>query len=246
MIKFFRKIRQSLLQENKTGKYFTYAIGEIVLVVIGILIALSINNWNQARKESSQELKLLKTLELDLVENMRRVKDMISSDSLLVVRNKKLIQLLKKEQSSYNDSLRIYFGNINTYFTFFPQVMAYESLKSEGVSLIKNDKLRFSIIKLFDDDYEINAHTTELKKDMALSAQPFLTKQFEWITLDNGWQGGVPNEYESLKGNTELINVISQFSSAKSSFLSFSKTIYENTKSTRKLVTDEISKLDNK
>ncbi|MCA0133814.1 DUF6090 family protein [Winogradskyella alexanderae] len=50
MIKFFRKIRQDLLMENKTGKYFKYAIGEIILVVIGILIALQINNWNENRK----------------------------------------------------------------------------------------------------------------------------------------------------------------------------------------------------
>ena len=49
MIKFFRKIRQNLLMENKTGKYFKYAIGEIILVVIGILIALQINNWNSQR-----------------------------------------------------------------------------------------------------------------------------------------------------------------------------------------------------
>ncbi|MDA9089574.1 DUF6090 family protein [Maribacter arcticus] len=52
MIKFFRTILQNLLNEGKTTKYFKYAIGEIVLVVIGILIALSINNWNDARKES--------------------------------------------------------------------------------------------------------------------------------------------------------------------------------------------------
>ena len=51
MIKFFRKIRQNLLMKNKTGKYFKYAIGEIVLVVIGILIALQINNWNENRKQ---------------------------------------------------------------------------------------------------------------------------------------------------------------------------------------------------
>ena len=50
MIKFFRKIRQNLLSEGKTGKYFKYAIGEIVLVVIGILIALTINNWNEKQK----------------------------------------------------------------------------------------------------------------------------------------------------------------------------------------------------
>jgi hypothetical protein len=50
MIKLFKKIRQNLLLENKTSKYFKYAIGEIVLVVIGILIALQINNWNENKK----------------------------------------------------------------------------------------------------------------------------------------------------------------------------------------------------
>ena len=50
MIKFFRKIRYNLMEQNKTGKYLKYAIGEIILVVIGILIALSINNWNESRK----------------------------------------------------------------------------------------------------------------------------------------------------------------------------------------------------
>jgi hypothetical protein len=59
MINFFRKIRKNLLMENKTGKYFKYAIGEIILVVIGILIALSINNWNENRKLKSSELKML-------------------------------------------------------------------------------------------------------------------------------------------------------------------------------------------
>lgn len=62
MIKFFRKIRQNLLLENKTSRYFSYAIGEIVLVVIGILIALSINNWNEERKAAIQEEIVLKSL----------------------------------------------------------------------------------------------------------------------------------------------------------------------------------------
>lgn len=50
MIKFFRKIRQNLLMENKTGKYLKYAFGEIILVMIGILLALQVNNWNEDRK----------------------------------------------------------------------------------------------------------------------------------------------------------------------------------------------------
>ena len=66
MIKFFRKIRYDLIVTNKTAKYFKYAIGEIVLVVIGILIALSINNWNEDRKSRKQEVKYLKNLQTDI------------------------------------------------------------------------------------------------------------------------------------------------------------------------------------
>lgn len=66
MIKFFRKIRQKLLSEGKTGKYLQYAIGEIVLVVIGILIALQINNWNEGRKEFRKSKALLQEFKRDL------------------------------------------------------------------------------------------------------------------------------------------------------------------------------------
>ena len=70
MIKFFRKIRQNLLMENKTGKYFKYAIGEIVLVVIGIFIALSINNWNDnTEKTVLASVNLLDNIHRDFIHN---------------------------------------------------------------------------------------------------------------------------------------------------------------------------------
>jgi hypothetical protein len=62
MIKFFRKIRQNLLIENKTSKYFKYAIGEIILVVIGILVALQINNWNEHHQITLHKAKEVLTL----------------------------------------------------------------------------------------------------------------------------------------------------------------------------------------
>ncbi|WP_229741447.1 DUF6090 family protein, partial [Planktosalinus lacus] len=70
MIKFFRKIRQNLLNEGKTTRYFKYAIGEIVLVVIGILIALQINNWNERENSISQAEKHLKTIKLNLQDDI--------------------------------------------------------------------------------------------------------------------------------------------------------------------------------
>jgi hypothetical protein len=76
MIKFFRKIRQNLLSEGKTRKYLKYAIGEIVLVMIGILLALQVNNWNQIRKEYKETKLLLNNLELDVEENIKNLKDL--------------------------------------------------------------------------------------------------------------------------------------------------------------------------
>ena len=68
MITFFRHIRQSLLQQDQVGRYLKYAIGEILLVVIGILIALQINNWNEHRKIKNEERALL----TDIITNLKR------------------------------------------------------------------------------------------------------------------------------------------------------------------------------
>jgi hypothetical protein len=79
MIKFFRKIRQNLLMENKTGKYFKYAIGEIVLVVFGILIALSINNWNQNRINNLSESLLLKEINTEFKFNKEELESTVKA-----------------------------------------------------------------------------------------------------------------------------------------------------------------------
>ena len=70
MLKFFRKIRQNLLTEGKTTKYITYAIGEIVLVVIGILIALSINNWNEGRAYEKKVQGKLNLVHRELIDDI--------------------------------------------------------------------------------------------------------------------------------------------------------------------------------
>ena len=74
MIKFFRKIRKDLLSEGKIGKYFKYAIGEIILVVIGILIALQINNWNNKQQDLEKEQEVLKNLRAEVLQNLEEIK----------------------------------------------------------------------------------------------------------------------------------------------------------------------------
>ena len=78
MIKFFRHIRQNLIMENKTGKYLKYAIGEIVLVVIGILIALQINNWNETKKEQAMTNKYLSGFVSDLEKDRAQLDNLIN------------------------------------------------------------------------------------------------------------------------------------------------------------------------
>ena len=126
MIKFFRKIRQNLLMENKTSKYFKYAIGEIILVVIGILIALQINNWNEQRKENQFEKKILKEILSDTEEDITQMNTALKSINESELSYKIIIDAFHKDLE-YKDSLDFHFAisrNICcTYFLFSLRTM---------------------------------------------------------------------------------------------------------------------------
>ena len=92
MIKFFRKIRFDLIEKNKTGKYLKYAIGEIVLVVIGILIALQINNWNENRKQQSKIKSVYSVIKSDLKYDVEKFDKIIKNMSIADTIFKKVIE----------------------------------------------------------------------------------------------------------------------------------------------------------
>ena len=96
MITFFRKIRQNLHSEGKTGKYLKYAIGEILLVVVGILIALQINNWNEDRKERKQEKDLLAQLESEFQNNLEQLEDKIALRETMITSSLKLLEYVNR------------------------------------------------------------------------------------------------------------------------------------------------------
>ena len=95
------------MSENKTSKYFKYAIGEILLVVIGILIALQINNWNERRKASIQEAELLENIYEDINYNLESIQFVYTIDSTNNQRNKRLLKILSDPNSKYHDSFQI-------------------------------------------------------------------------------------------------------------------------------------------
>jgi hypothetical protein len=143
MIKFFRKIRQNLLMENKTGKYFKYAIGEIILVVVGILIALSINNWNENQKNQTKKTKLLKALKIEFISNQKQLDTVLYYDNIVLKSASKLMEFGPETSIDIvQDSLPYWLQNSAFRWTFDPLNGALRSGISSGeIHLIKNDSL---------------------------------------------------------------------------------------------------------
>ena len=115
MIKFFRNIRHQLINQGKTSNYLKYAIGEIVLVVVGILIALSINNWNQDRQDNISELNFYLNFKEQLTEDMYEIKGNIIYNDTLIKQFEYAVQIIENNDRSNLDSLRKISRNLTKY-----------------------------------------------------------------------------------------------------------------------------------
>ena len=154
MLKFFRNHRQNLLMGNKTGKYLKYAIGEIVLVVIGILIALQINNWNENRKAKIHETEMYKTLLKDLD---------INEEKLLGITT-----FLNRQQSVHNHVFKeskgtaIYDSTIDYHLLRTLPIfdLIIKDIYYEKYTIIKNENIKKELISYFKtEDYVRSAIT---------------------------------------------------------------------------------------
>ena len=148
MIKFFRKIRQNLLMENKTSKYFKYAIGEIILVVIGILIALQINNWNENKKLKKEEIAVLSELKEDLKITLKELNNDLKIHIEGLEANIQFMNFLKFNKTPDKDISHV-FALCNRDAQAYPKTSGYKLLESKGISIITNDSLRKEIVKLY-------------------------------------------------------------------------------------------------
>ncbi len=142
MIKFFRQIRQQSLKENKTSKYLKYAIGEIVLVVIGILIALSINNWNQDRTNRTEEQNYYKNIQRQLNEDKNGIEGNIDYNSSFLAQFLYAIEIIEKNDRSSIDSLAKISLNLQKSSDFHRQSNIYQAMVNSGeIKLLKNQKI---------------------------------------------------------------------------------------------------------
>jgi len=146
MIKFFRKIKHKLLSENKFSKYLIYAIGEVILVVIGILIALQVNNLNEQHK--SDKKKYLTSMRSELLTNLELVKTEVGGLDKSINGQRKLISIINSEKDNINDIqlskiLALSFSNV--FELKYQDGTFKELLYSGGLILINNDSIRKEI-----------------------------------------------------------------------------------------------------
>jgi hypothetical protein len=148
MLTFMRKIRKSLINSGAVRKYVLYAIGEIALVVIGILIALQINNWNEANKLLAKEIKVYQEIHSELGETLEDVID-DKGDWEDIFNATVKIRDMMVQNNFQEDSLMRYISKTFDLEQSNPKTSAFESLKSLGLDILSNDTLRQKITTLY-------------------------------------------------------------------------------------------------
>lgn len=180
MIRFFRKIRHKLLVEGKLKSYTVYAIGEIFLVVVGILIALQINNWNQGRKDRITEIVLLKELQ----ENLRLEGESLTEILGGVERSLNAVEELVGFGSVDpipEDLFKLRAGEITVYFVFFPIDSAFETLSASGVS-VSDLKLKSRLAKYYGNQQELFlSHLANSERFFKQRMEDFFLHYFESV-----------------------------------------------------------------
>ncbi len=180
MIPFYRKIRKKLSDNNQFLKYSRYAIGEIVLVVIGILIALQINNWNEERKRIKQENNILLALKSDFIESEMRLRQTMNAQKNCIRRSSALISIYEGNMAlPVSDSIKMYlqYGAFSWYRAELV-TGAYDALVNAGDSeLIKNKdliRLLAEYFSILNSGFEDQETSMNLLNNMQKIAEPVL------------------------------------------------------------------------
>jgi len=152
MILFMRRIRQRLLANSKFTKYLIYVIGEIVLIVIGILVALSIDNWNNKQIDRETEIAILREMKNNLNVDLLDVRLNIDMNKLSLRANNLVLESLSNPEK-HIDSISFYYAHLSLTTILDVNNSSYENLKSFGFHIIKNDSLRIKITELYAITY---------------------------------------------------------------------------------------------
>ncbi len=247
MLRFFRNIRQKLLENGNFRKYFWYAFGEILLVMIGILLALQVSNWNENRKEQNR-----------LANYYERIIEEIESDipekQAFLLRNQQIINLNKRSLSliatGRTDSLELLKFTLGALSTAWSSTLSYpvlDEFKSSGyLSKVQNTELKERFFQLNASIKSTSGLEAYLVDQYLNIIEPFIIKSFNYqeVALDSYQQllvvGGPKIDYIELGKNIELWNHITLKLETSEIYTSYIENLIEDQQELMALLNNEL------
>jgi hypothetical protein len=198
MIPFFRKIRKKMADDNKPLKYMRYAVGEIVLVVIGILIALQINTWNEERKNNAKILSFFEEVQKDLLKDISNTEDAISAykmkDSLayLVLNNK-----ITRDDYKTSDHRSELFQLIVNSNPFIFNTNGYHNLKLNVNDISSANKA------VYDTLTRLYNYLPKILEDQNIRINNYVYDNIKYLSNNKKW---FSSEYSTWQSNDTIID----------------------------------------
>ena len=240
-----------MLKENKFSKYLLYAIGEIILVVIGILIALQINNWNENRKNSNEEIAILQSLNKNLILAKKQSESLVSTEKdskavLLLVLGIDTISSIIDKNSISDNIFKDAFWNLEN---DIPVINTYTDLKNTNkLGLIKNQKIKEKFTSL-----EVNLNELKGMLDDRLNVQqiriddiaeneinfiPLIKSSIPTINITNEKQ----NNYKQIINNQRIRNLLGMKLNMTQDVLNYRENLDKEIKELIMLIESELYK----
>ncbi len=198
MIKFFRKLRYNLMEQNKTSKYFKYAIGEIILVVVGILIAVQINNWNQLNNRTQLEKTLLEQLKTEVLNVYGDIYSDFNVFQSGIKSHYNIVEYLEKDVA-YNDRMCFDFAFIKDDEYIYPSVATYSRIKEEGLDIISNDTIRSLTQVIYESIFPRMSKGNSFNPDISETWNEYYLDHFR-LNLDYSLKYQVTFKSDTLSG----------------------------------------------
>lgn len=261
-MKLWGRIRRELIKEGNLKKYILYAVGEILIVLIGILLALQVNSWHESIKRKREEISFLHGFELDIESDL----NVMASSSPIMHRAKASMNFIldyMKQDLPWNDSLKLHFGNISNDWTPTYNFNTYESITSKDWSIIRNEQLRNKLTQYYRNlkkrIKQMDRYTNELfeisRSVLNTRFQGFWDSNYDEWKLHNDYQSpgapdrviayAIPLNFEKLKSDQEyrysIIRLRNIYNWYRETGLESSKKMAENL---RQVIEQELRKLE--
>ena len=201
MLRFVFKSKEVKGKNKETRTFWIYAFGEFVLVFLGILIALQVDNWNQDRRVRKLESEMLRELLANLRSDQIDVETNIRMHETATSSTRMILDFID-ENKPWHDSLASHLGNLNIGSIFWENISSYESLKSLGIDLISNDSIRQQITHLYSVSYDYIATLEEISLTHTFEILNASVAKLLYMTYPE-WSY-VPLDVSALKADNEF------------------------------------------